>query len=720
MITKFRAVFLLGLLWSVQTFAQEGTDNLRGFTSSHSAREHTIEKQFEAVPDPAKAEANHKILTSEPHVAGSPADRRNAEFVLQQFRSFGLDAEIEEFPVLLSEPKRLKFDLLEPVNFSGPNPEYVSEDPASNDSRNTPGFNAYSASGQVTAAVVYANYGQPQDYDVLRSKRISTTGKIVIVRYGECYRGVKALVAEEQKAAAVIIYSDPRDDGFHAGEVYPNGPWRPASGVQRGSVLYDFIYPGILEDHSNMPHIPVLPLSYEDARHILENLAGEVAPQTWQGGLPFTYHLGGEQAKVRLSVEMNEVKRPVWNVIAKIRGRENPEEVVVLGNHRDAWTYGGVDPNSGTTSMLETARGLGALLRDEWHPQRSIWLCSWDAEEPDELGSTHFAEANRNELIEKAVAYLNLDSAVAGDHFKARAVPSLKKFLKEVAADLPDPSGVSLLNHANQQLRKQLMLEVAPDHVPASGSAPKAINEQEIEIGDLGGGTDYVAFLNHLGIPSTDFAFDGDYGVYHSIFDNHMWMKKFGDPTFRYHVAAARFLGLEALRLADADVLPLDYETYGQEIEKHLTGIDDKLKLLGQSRQLDLGAVRKAAEELARTGKDLNARRDSFLSGEAKAGDLDMMNRALVNAEKAFLLPAGLPRRPWFKHSIFAPGFYNGYVPTPLPGVHESIDVGDPEQALAQLHALTDALNRATSSLKAVMSMGCENQCTCLESRRMM
>jgi N-acetylated-alpha-linked acidic dipeptidase len=677
---------------------------LSGFTVPHSDRERAIEKQFMGVPDAAKAEANHKVITVEPHLAGSPADHRNAEFVLQQFRSFGLDAEIEEFPVLLSEPKEMKLDVLEPIKFSGPNPENVPEDPASKDPRATVGFNAYSASGEVTAQVVYANYGLPEDYDLLRAKGVSPDGKIVIVRYGECYRGVKALVAEEHKAAALIIYSDPNDDGYHAGEAYPKGPWRPASGVQRGSVLYDFIYPGTLPDKSTVPHIPIMPLSYEDARHILEQLSGGVAPQTWQGGLPFTYHYGPGPAKVKMRVEMNEITRPVWNVIAKIRGSGEPEELVVLGNHRDAWVFGGLDPNSGTVAMLEVARGLGTLLRGGWRPLRTIILCSWDAEEQGELGSTHWAEKYAGELSEKAAAYLNLDSAVAGDRFTAQAVPSLKKFVKEVATDIPDPKGGSVWDHTNQLFREHLRPEVRFGHVPVSGPASKAIKDQEAEVGDLVSGTDYVAFLDHMGIPSTDFTFDGDYGVYHSIFDNHQWMKEFGDPTFRYHVAAAQLYGLEALRLAEADVLPFDYETYGLEIQNHFGGIANRLALLGQTSQLDLQTARKAAEGLAQAGKEVNARCNSLLSREGSTQDLYSLNRALVKAEKDFLLTTGLPRRPWFKHSVFAPGFYNGYEAVPLAGVVESVDAGNFEEARRQLQAVTDAIARATNTLKAAAS----------------
>jgi len=479
------------------------------------------------------------------------------------------------------------------------------------------GFNGYSASGDATAEVVYAHHGLPADYQRLRSEGVSAEGKIVIARYGGSFRGVKAKVAEENQAAALIIYSDPEDDGYHGGDTYPDGPWRPASGVQRGSVLYIFHYPGdpttpdgpsvagapriAPADATNMTHLPVLPLSYADARIILENLSGPVAPREWQGGLPFTYHLGPGPAKVRLRVRMDHAIKPVWNVVAKIRGAERPDEVIVLGNHRDAWTYGGVDPNSGTTAMLEMARGLGALLRTGWRPRRSLWLCSWDAEEQGLIGSTEWTEKHAAELQQKAVAYLNLDSAVAGDRFGASAVPSLKEFLREVAADVADPKGGSVLERANQRLRERLQRGVVPGRAPSDGTEPKPIAERRIDIGNLGSGSDYTAFLDHLGIPATNFGFGGDYGVYHSIFDNHRWMKEFGDPEFLYHVAAARYYGLQALRLAQADLLPFDYQAYGQEIQKYVKGIRNKLVLLGQASELDFAPVEKAARRLADT-----------------------------------------------------------------------------------------------------------------------
>jgi len=676
---------------------------LQGFTVDHSDAERGLEEQFMSSLDARRARSIHKTLTSEPHIAGSPADRRTAEYVLQQFLKDGIEAQIETFEAVLSEPRRIKFDLLSPVTFLGPSPEYVASDQVSNNVRNPPAFNAYSGSGNIVAPVVYANYGLPVDYQFLQSKGISISGKIVIVRYGRCYRGVKARVAEEHGAAGLLLYSDPQDDGYHAGDPYPKGPWRPASGVQRGSVLYEFITPGTVEpDGSNVPRLPTLPLSYSDAAHILENLKGPAAPPDWQGGLPFTYHVGLGPAVVRMRVQMSQVVRPIWNVIAKIRGAQEPDEIVLVGNHRDAWAYGGVDPNSGTTSLLEMARGLGTLLRSGWRPRRSIWICSWDGEEMGEFGSVAWAQKHKAELQGGAVAYLNVDYAVAGNRFFAATVPSLKKFLSQVASDVPDPAGGTVLSRANQRLREDLRQKLTPGRPADAGEEPQPIGREEFEPGNLGGGTDYIAFFDHLGIPALDMKFDGSYGVYHSIFDDHLWMLKFGDPTFAYHVAMARLLGLAALRLADTDALPLDYRAYGQDIETYLEGIRNKLALLGDSGRLDFQPAHEAAGELVQAAGDQNERSSAYLLQNAQAPGLHDMNRILIEVEQSFLLPGGLPGRPWYRHAVYAPGTYSGYESVALPGIEETVDAGEYEKAQQQLGALTAALHHAARLLASV------------------
>jgi N-acetylated-alpha-linked acidic dipeptidase len=694
----FSLLAILSLAWGAT--ARGDHLILRGFTPAHSQRERSLEQTFLAVPDPTRAEAIHKILTAEPHVAGSPGDRRTSEYVLKQFRSYGLDAEIEEFKVLDSEPREIKFQLLDPEKFSGPHPEYVAEDPASKDPHASLGFNAYSGSGDVASEVVYANYGLPIDYEFLQSKGISVAGKIVIVRYGACYRGVKAKIAEENKVAGLIIYSDPQNDGYHVGDSYPRGPWRPALGVQRGSVLYEFILPGtVATDGSNIPHLPIMPLSYADAEPILKNIRGVAAPPDWQGGLPFTYHVGPGPAKLRMQVRMDQVVRPIWNVIAKIRGTQSHDEIVLAGNHRDAWVYGGADPNSGTTALLEMARGLGTLLREGWRPRRSIWLCSWDGEELGEFGSVLWAEKYTNELNSAAVAYLNVDSAVSGDRFAATAAPSLKRFVSEAAADVLDPAGGSVLERANQQLQEHLRHQLLLGHSLAAAPTPSPIAVQEFQAADLGGGTDYIAFFNHLGIPSTDMEFVGLSGVYHSTFDNHRWMKLFGDPKFLYHVTAARLFGLMTLRLAQADLLPLDYAAYAREIERNLEGIHNKLVLLGKAEKLDFQPAQHAAQELAHAAGLLLDRYEPSVDRGKEPQDLYEVNRSLVDTEKLFLMPGGLLGRPWYQHALYAPGKYSGYDSVALPGVQESVDAENFEEARRQLKAITAALDRAVGSI---------------------
>jgi N-acetylated-alpha-linked acidic dipeptidase len=691
---------------------------ITGFTPERSATQRALEEKFLAVPDNKRAEATHAKITEAPHVSGSAADRRVAEYLLEEYRKAGFDAEIEEFSVLLPEPKRVQLELLEPVEFSGPRPENVPEDPASKDPRTLPPFNGYSGSGTVTGEVVYAHQGLPADYDRLRAEGISVKDKIVIVRYGGSFRGVKAKVAEENQAAGLIIYSDPEDDGYHAGDTYPNGPFRPASGVQRGSVLYIFEYPGDPTTPGtpsvegaprieawkakSLPHIPVLPLSYADAEIILKNLRGPAAPREWQGGLAFTYHLGPGPAKARMNVEIDNVIKPIWDVVAKIPGSERPDEIVLIGNHHDAWTYGGVDPNSGTTSMLEMARGFGALLQQGWRPRRSLWLCAWDGEEQGLLGSTEWAEKHADTIQQKVVAYLNVDSSVSGVDFGASAVPSLKPFVRDAAAATPDPRGGSVLEQAERHQREELRRQVVPGRVPSGGGDAKPIAEREFRVGNLGSGSDYTAFLDHLGIASNNFGFSGNYGVYHSIFDNHRWMKEWGDPEFRYHVAAAQFLGLQALRLADADLLPFDYEVYGREVQRYLDGIERKLTALGEHDKVNLEPARQAAQRLAEAGRQVRENYQWAVARGLRPENLDQVNRTLVEVEQAFLLPDGIPGRPWFKHAIFAPGTYTGYASVPLPGVHESIDAGKFDEAQQQLAALAAAMGRAAAKLEEI------------------
>ncbi|MGA2966876.1 MAG: M28 family metallopeptidase, partial [Terriglobales bacterium] len=539
-----------------------------------AAAELEIEKKFIAVPDPRLAEEHLRILTQAPHIAGSPEDKTTAGYVAKKFREAGLDTEIVEYKVWLNYPAEIRVDLTAPagVEMHGPRREHVDGDPFQDDPRVVTPYSGMSASGDAEAEVVYANYGSPADFDKLKQMNVDVRGKIVIVRYGENYRGVKAFVAQERGAAGVILYSDPKDDGYFRGDPYPQGPWRPASAVQRGSVGFIFQFPGdpttpgvastpaLPESQrvspaasGQLPKIPVTPLSYADASPILEHLGGPPSPREWQGALPFTYHVGPGPAKVKMHIKQDYQFRTIWDVIGRIRGSSSPGEWVVAGNHRDAWVYGAVDPNSGTAAMLESVHGLGELLKSGWKPKRTIVIASWDAEEEGLIGSTEWGEDHAPQLA-NAAAYFNMDVAVAGKKFGASGVPSLKEFIREIAKAVPSPQGGTVYDAWHKATEPN-----SENNHPQETSTyrpPPAATHGDVPVGDLGSGSDYTVFLQHLGVPSTDIGSSGDYGVYHSVFDNFAWFKKFGDPDFRYEQQMARIFGLEVLRMSSADVLP--------------------------------------------------------------------------------------------------------------------------------------------------------------------
>ncbi len=701
----------LTILLLIATAAAQQTPSIPGFRTP--AAQHTLEQQFLAVPDAARAGEHLRILTAEPHIAGSPEDKKTAEYVAQVFREAGLETEIVEYKVWLNYPAEIRVEIEAPggVRHVAPTEERVDGDPFQADGRVVQAYSGFSPSGEVEAEVVYANYGRPEDFRKLKELGIDVRGKIVLVRYGENYRGVKAYTAQENGAAGVIIYSDPADDGYFKGDMYPQGPWRPQSSVQRGSIGYIFKYagdpttPGIAsvpslpdsqrtppEQAASLPRIPTTPLSYADARPILENLRGPESPRPWQGALPFTYHVGPGPVRVKMTLKQDYAYRTIWNVIGKISGREFPGEWVTSGNHRDAWVYGAVDPNSGTAAQLEAARGLGALLKSGWRPRRTIVLASWDAEEQGLIGSTEWVEQYSKELAQ-AVAYVNMDAATSGPKFAASAVPSLKRFVREVAKAVPAAGGGTVYEAWKSAKEKEAAEKSSPD-IGGDGRPP-VVASADVPVGDLGSGSDYTAFLQHLGVPSTDVNSSGSYGVYHSVFDNFAWFSKFADPEFRYLRQMARVYGLQLLRLSEADALPLDYEAYGREITAYLEQAQQKSSRLLGNAALDFAPALAAAERLtAAGGKIGKAKR------EAATKDLPRLNRILREAERAFLLPKGLPGRPWFRHAIYAPGEYTGYAAVVLPGVNEALDASDAPRARTQLAALVDAINRAAATLE--------------------
>lgn len=679
------------------------------------AAELQAEKTFLAVPDAKLARQHLQILTAAPHVAGSPEDRRTAEYVLQQYTAAGLDASIQPYKVWMALPLDIRVDVIAPpgVVMHGPSPERVSDDLFQKDPRILPAFNEYSPSGDVTADVVYANYGRAEDFKKLQELGIDIKGKIVIIRYGEVFRGVKVFLAAQYGAAAVILYSDPYDDGYFKGDKYPKGPWRPDTGVQRGSVQYLFRYPGdpttpdiaslpdlpdskriSAEQATNLPKIPVTPLSYADATPIMANLGGPESPRGWQGALPFTYHVGPGPVKVHVALKQSYRFTTIWDVIGTVRGSQLPNEWVVTGNHRDAWVYGAVDPSSGTAAQLEAVRGIGELLKKGWRPKRTLVFASWDAEEEGLIGSTEYAEGHVKELS-RAVAYFNMDVAVAGPDFGASAVPSLKQYLRDVAKSVPSPKGGSVYDQwkATTDKNEKEGKNHAETLMTPSPSRPAVAASADVPVGDLGGGSDYTAFLQHLGIPSADIGSKGPYGVYHSAFDDFEWFTKFGDPTFVYEQEMARIYGLEAMRMASTDVLPLNYEDYGKEIGEYVKAAEQRAKTTFGEQAPSFADATKAAERLQKAGADV------FKAQGKSMGDPGVLNLVLRNTERAFLID-GLPDRPWFKHSIYAPGEHTGYAAVVIPGVNEAIENNNLVLTKQQLQILTGALNRAAGALE--------------------
>ena len=680
-----------------------------------AAAENATEARFLAVPDPKLAEEHLRTLTQAPHMAGTLEDKATADYVAQKFRAAGLDTEIVEYKVWMNYPLEISVDVTAPagVEMHGPTREHVAGDPYDDDPRVVMPFNGMSPSGDAEADVVYANYGTPEDFEKLERLKIDVRGKIVLVRYGQNFRGVKEFVAQEHGAAGVIIYSDPFDDGWRRGDKYPDGPWRPDTGVQRGSVGYMFEFPGdpttpgfasvpslpeskriSPEQSAQMPKIPVTPLSYHDAWPILQHLGGPDSPREWQGALPFTYHVGPGPVRVRMHLKQDYQFRTLWDVIGRVRGSELPDEWVVAGNHRDAWVYGAVDPNSGTTAMLEAVHGVGELLKSGWKPKRTMIFASWDGEEEGLIGSTEWAEQHESELA-NAPAYFNMDVGVSGPKFGASAVPSLKQFLRDVTKAVPSPKGGTVYEAWQKVDQPGVPSTQSPAEAIGDGRrVPAASAKGEVPVGDLGSGSDYSAFQQHLGVPSSDISSSGPYGVYHSVFDNFAWFKKFGDPDFVYEQQMARIFGLEAVRMADADVLPYDYEEYGKEVATYLDAAGKRAENKFGDHVLDLGAATAAAKHFQDAGTKILSKQKN------PPRDAARLNQALRGAERALLLPEGLPHRPWFRHAIYAPGEYTGYAAVVIPGVNEALDKGDVERARQQLAVLAAALERAAKALE--------------------
>jgi N-acetylated-alpha-linked acidic dipeptidase len=640
-------------------------------------------------------------MTLQPHVAGTKEDYATAQYVQKRFAEYGLETEVVEYRVLLPYPKEVKLELISPTPYTAKIREAaIAVDPDSSNPNIILPYNAYSPSGDVTGDLVYVNYGLPGDYEELAKAGVDVKGKIALVRYGGAFRGVKSRLAADHGAIGCIIYSDPNDDGFVRGKVIPEGPYRPPTGVQRGSILDgvgDPLTPGWaatkdakrleISEVQGLPKIPTTPISYADAEPLLHALAGQKVPANWQGGLAFDYHFGPGPAKVHLKLTMDFQVRPIWDVIGKIQGSVEPDKLVILGGHRDAWDAGAADNVSGTVSVMEVARALGQAVKHGFRPKRTIVFATWDAEEFGLIGSTEWAEEHEELLTKNCVAYLNLDVAATGNNFNASASPTIKQLFREATMDVKDPqTGKSVYD----QWREAQHL---------------ASKDDEVTLGDLGGGSDFAGFINHLGITSSEHGFGGGGGVYHSAYDDYYYMTHFGDPGFKYHAAAAQVIGIVALRLSNAEVLPFDYEEYGIEIINALTATR---KSLGDNNP-KLGAIiddaLESAAALRLAGGGLNLQRDrvgtsSGLRNPDKA--TAEINRMFMQAERDLTSKQGLPGRSWYRHLIYAPGVNAGYGVTVLPGINEAVADKDWKLAQEQAYALKTAIDRAAQTLRSV------------------
>jgi N-acetylated-alpha-linked acidic dipeptidase len=699
-------------------FSSANAQTILGFTPSSAAREAEIESKFKSIPSPDEERRQHRIFTQEPHVAGSKRNNQLAEYIRDQWKKQGLEnVIIRRYDVYGTNPKSASLEMIAPVHYQALLRESpIAADPDSKNPAISAAWLGMSISGEVTAPVVYAHSGNPEDYDLLRKNGITAKGKIVLVRYSNpySYRGFKALTAQREGAAAILIYSDPAEDGYKQGKVDPDGPWGPEYHIQRGAITYDFMVPGDpltpgwasipgarrirIEDAMSAPKIMALPLSWHDAKPLLENMRGPVAPESWQGGLPFQYHLGGEEVQAHLKIEMENGIQPYYVVEGRIRGSELPDQWVVLGNHRDAWVFGGVDPSSGTASMMELTRALGELKKHGIRPRRTMVICSWDGEEVGLTGSTEWGEQFADELRSKAVAYINVDEAASGPNFHGQAVASLAPMLAETAQTLQDPSGKTLRDAWKATIDRERAERKQSSQMNDSGVASTTLADTRI-----GSGSDHTVFLNFIGMPVIGLQFDGDYGVYHSAYDDFYWMNHFGDPGYRYHTLMSQVWGVTSLRLANADLLPFDFATYAGNVRQFL----DELTNGKDIAQLDLSAVRKQIDDFEAAGKRLDEKlRTTLASGKIDPKLASELNSGMMQVERNWLNPDGIPGRPWFKHILYGARFT--YAHLELPGLAEALEKQDWPTAKQQAEILQHALEKNTELLNQLVTKATE------------
>ncbi len=751
------ASFLLGLVASAPALAQ-GEPALLGFSGPHATQERALEARFDAKVSSEEMRGWLEQLSSAPNHVGAAHDKANAEFLLQKFKAFGFDAKIETFEVLYPTPLSESLDLL------GPSPYHAAlrEPPMAGDRTSTqtdhalPPYLAYQGDGDVTGDLVYVNYGMPEDYEALERLGVSVKGKIVIARYGQGWRGLKPQLAEEHGAIGALIYSDPADDGYGQGDVWPKGPHRPPASVQRGSVQKMMIYPGdpltpgigavagakrlSRAEAKTLLKIPALPISYADAKPFLEALKGPEAPAAFRGGLPIAYHVGGSgETSVHLAVKSDWSLKTIYDVIAVMKGKGEPDQWIIRGNHHDGWAFGAEDPLSGQVALLEEAKAIGELARTGWKPKRTLVYASWDAEEPGLIGSTEWAEAHADELKAKAVAYVNSDSNDRG-FFEAEGSHALQTLVNQVADDVADPEkGVSISARMRANLRVKALAPRASEDVKREAALAKS--GAELPLAPLGSGSDYSAFLQHLGVASLNIGFGGEGssgGVYHSIYDSYDHYIRFGDPGLSYGAALTRTGGRLMLRLADADLIPMRFapvaeaaSLYLAEIKALNTRMADGDKVIADLRvdhgfelasdpqapvaapplkpatvKLDFSPLEQAISRLSASASAFDAAYAAHGEGLAqkRATDLDA---ALVKMEHGLTAPEGLPGRPWFQHLLYAPGVLTGYGAKTLPGVREAIEGRRFEEAATYIRLTARTLNAYSDQLdtaKALLS----------------
>jgi len=681
--------------------APVGAQTTPGYSPQSAATERATESDAILRPSASSTSAHSKFLSLQPHMAGTPAQARTRDYVIDRMKSWGLETEVRAYSIWMPHPVstrvwRIAPDPIELNLREG----VVAEDTTSSAYPQVMPFNGYGAAGDVRGEVVYVNYGLIEDYAQLDSMGVSVKGKIAIARYGRSFRGIKAREAEKHGAFGLIMYSDPADDGYVRGDVYPAGPMRPSQGIQRGSVMNpngDPSTPGypstanakrIAVGKMDVPHIPVLPISYGNAAELLRGLSGKSIPQPWQGGLPFRYHVGPGPVQARIAVTTDADTNPykqIWNTFGIIRGSEFPDEIVIIGGHRDAWGPGAADNVSGTVSVLEAARAISEQVKAGKRPKRTIVFATWDAEEWGLIGSTEFVEQDSLRLTKSAVAYLNQDDVAQGPNFGGGGSPSLRALLRDVARTVPDPSGQGSVYDV---WRKRANL---------------AADSLEPQMGDPGGGSDFAGFYNHLGIPIADWGFGGPAGVYHSAYDSYHWMVKFGDPTFEYHAANAKIGTAALLRIANAEILPYDYVEYARTVQRFSSQVE---RAIAEKHWKLSGAVLNAAvARMESAAVAFNAARDHALATQLSPTIAKQVNATLLGVERQLTRPQGLVTRPWFRNLVYASDENNGYSTMVLPSVNEAIRAGDESTVERELVDLVKRFDSATQVLNVATGL---------------